>query len=49
MELPNKNFILLGIVGAAVLLALLILLIVMKSRKNKTSSATDVDESNFTI
>ena len=49
VELPNKNFILLGIVGAAVLLALLILLIVMKSRKKKTSPTTDVDESNFTI
>ena len=49
VELPNKNFILLGIIGAAIILALIILLIVMKARKKKNSATTDGDEPNFTI
>ena len=49
VELPNKNFIAVGIIGAAVLLALVILLIVMKSRKKKNLVATDFEETTFTI
>ena len=49
VELPNRDLIVLGLIAAAVVFALIILLVFIKVRKRKNSSATNVEETTFTI